>query len=52
MRSGTEFFLENLLSSVLSEFKKHHPSGNLKFNCSGIFQGFKLRILMEKFNFS
>jgi len=32
----------------LSQFKKYHPSGNLKFNYLGIFQSSKLRILMEK----
>jgi len=36
------------ISSVLSQFKKYHPSGNLKFNYSGILQSLKLRILMEK----
>jgi len=40
--------LEDLLSSVLSPFKNYHPSGNLKFNNSGIFQSFKFRILKEK----
>jgi len=32
----------------LSELKKYHPSGNLKFNKLGIFQSLKLRNLMEK----
>jgi len=37
-RSETEtFILEDLFSSVLSQLKKYHPSGNLKFNISGIF---------------
>jgi len=40
--------LENLFSSVLSQLKKYHPSGNVKFNNSSIFQNVKLRILMEK----
>jgi len=40
--------LEDLFSSVLSQLKKYHPSGNLKFNYLGIFQSLKLRILMEK----
>jgi len=31
----------------LSQFKKYHPPGNLKFNYLGIFQSLKLRILME-----
>jgi len=39
--------LENLFSSVLSQFK-YHPSGNLKFNDVGIFQSLKLRILEGK----
>jgi len=40
--------------SVLSQLKKHHTSGNLKFNYLGIFQRLKLRILKEKnrFHFS
>jgi len=41
--------LQDLSSSVLSKFKNHHPSGNLKFNNLGIFQSLKLRIIMEKF---
>jgi len=28
--------------------KKYHPSGNLNFDNSGIFQSLKLRILAEK----
>jgi len=40
--------LEDIFSSVLSQFKKYHPSGNLVFNDLGIFQSFKLRILMGK----
>jgi len=32
----------------LSQFRKYHPSGNLKFNNLGIFQSLKFRILMEK----
>jgi len=48
-RSETEkFILEYLLSSVLSQFKKCHASGNSKFNNLGIFQSSKFRILMEK----
>jgi len=35
--------LEDLLSSVLSQFKKYHPSGNLKFKNLGIFQSLILR---------
>jgi len=46
--------LEDLFGSILSQFQKYHPPGNLKFNYLGIFLSFKLRISMEKnhFNFS
>jgi len=45
--------LEDLFSSVLSQFKKYPSSGNLKFNYLGNFQSLKLRILMKKsFHFS
>jgi len=49
-RSETEaFILEDLLSSVLSQFKEYHPSGILKLNNLGIFQScLKMRILVEK----
>jgi len=40
--------LEDLFSSVLSQLKKYHPSGNLKFNYIGISQSLKLRILVGK----
>jgi len=40
--------LEDLSSSELSQFKKYHPSGNLKFNNLGIFHSLKLRILVGK----
>jgi len=40
--------LEDLFSSVLSQFKKYRPSGNLKCNNLGIFPELKLHILMEK----
>jgi len=32
----------------VSQFKKYHPSGNLKLNYLGIFHGLKLRTLMGK----
>jgi len=32
----------------LSQFKKYHPSRNLKFHNLGIFQSLELRILQEK----
>jgi len=46
--------LEDLFSSVLSQFKKYQPPGNLKFDYLGIFQSLKLRISMgeKTFNFS
>jgi len=40
-------YFRGVFSSVLSQFKKYHPSGNLKFNNLGIFQSLKLRIFME-----
>jgi len=40
--------LEDLLSSILSQFKKYRPSGNPKFHYLDIFQGLTLHILMEK----
>jgi len=43
-----KYILEDLFSAVLSQFKKYHPSGNLKFENLGIFQSLKFRILMEK----
>jgi len=47
--SATEKFIsEDLFCSVLPQFKKYHPSGNLRFNYSGIFQSLKLRISIEK----
>jgi len=49
-RSGTvKKILEDLFSSLWSQFKKYHPSGNLKFNYLSIFQSLKLRILIGKF---
>jgi len=46
--------LEDLFSSVLSQFKKYHPSGNLKLIYLGNFQSLELPIFMEKnpFHFS
>jgi len=40
--------IEDLLSSVLSKFKKYHLSGNLIFNNLDIFQSLNFRIIMEK----
>jgi len=39
---------EDLFSSVLSQFKKYHPSGNLKFYNFGILKSLKLGILVRK----
>jgi len=48
-RSETgKFILEDLFSSVLSQFKNCHPSGNSKFINLDIGQSLKFRILMEK----
>jgi len=38
----------DLFCSALPQFKKYHPSGNLKSNNLGIFQSLKLRNLVEK----
>ena len=38
VRQQKKNILEDLSSSVLSQFKKYHPSANLKFNCLGAFQ--------------
>jgi len=43
-----KIILDDLFSLVLSQFKKYHPSGNLKFHYLGTFQSFKFRFLMEK----
>jgi len=40
-RSRKKNILENLFISVLSHFKKYHPSGNMKFNNLGIFSKLK-----------
>jgi len=38
----------DIFSSVLSQFKKYHPFGNLKFIYLSISQSLKLRNSMEK----
>jgi len=43
-----KFILGDPFSLLLSQFRKYHPFGKLKFNNTGIFQSLKLRILMEK----
>jgi len=40
--------LESFFSLVLSQLKKYHPSGNLKFNNLDIFQSLRIPILMGK----
>ena len=47
-RKQKKNILGDLVSSVLSHFKKYHPSVNLKFSNSGIFQSSKFRHLMGK----
>jgi len=47
VRKQKKNILEDLFSLVFSQFKKYHPSGNLKFNNFGISQSLKFRILME-----
>jgi len=48
-RSASEKnIFEDLFSSVLSQFKKYHPSGNLKLYNLGILKSLKLRILVKK----
>jgi len=49
-RSATEKnIFEDLFSSVLSQFKKYHPSRNLKFYDLGILESLKMPILLKKF---
>jgi len=40
--------MDDLFSSVFSQLKEYHSSGNQKFNNLGIFQSLKLRISVEK----
>jgi len=42
------YILEDIFSSVLSQFKNYRRPGNLKFNYLGVFQSLKLRISMGK----
>jgi len=49
VRNQEKNILWDLFSLVLSQFKKYHPYGNLKFNYLGIFQSLELRISMGKF---
>jgi len=48
VRKQEKNILENFFSSVLSQLEKYHPSKNLKLINLGIFQSWKLRILIEK----
>jgi len=41
-------YFEDLFTSVLSQLKKYHPCGNLKFYHLGILKSLKLRILVKK----
>jgi len=43
-----KFILEDLFSSVLAQFEKYHPSGNLNFIDLGIFQSLKFRTFKRK----
>jgi len=40
--------LENLFSSVLTQFKNDRPRGDLKINKLGVFQSLKFRIFTQK----
>jgi len=44
MHVGKRKKFEDLFTSVSSQFKKYHPSGNLKFDNLGISQILKFRI--------
>jgi len=48
VRKQKKNILKDLFSTVLTLFKKYHPSANMKFKNLGIFQSLKLRILVEK----
>ena len=48
VRQQKKNILEDLFSLVLSQFKKNHPSGNLKFYNLGILKSLKLGILVKK----
>jgi len=46
VRQQKKTILEDLFSSVLSQFKKYYTSGNLKLVNVGILKSLKFRILM------
>jgi len=48
IRKQKKNILQDIFSSVLSQFKKDHPSGNPELNNLGIFQSLNFRILMGK----
>jgi len=48
IRKQKKNILDDLFSSVLSQFDKYHPSRNLKFIDSGIFQSLKFYVFMGK----
>jgi len=41
-------YFEDIFSSVMSQFKKYHPCGNLKFNYLGLF-GSNIKIILRIF---
>ena len=41
-------YLQYLFSPALSQFKKYHPSGKMKFNNLGIFQSLKMHTTLKK----
>jgi len=43
-----KYSFEDLFSSVLSQFKQYHPSGNLKFNSLGVSQSLKIAYFKGK----
>jgi len=45
MPFGNRKKIEELFTSILLQFKKYHPSGNLKFNNLGISQSLKFNNL-------
>jgi len=48
VRKQKKNILVDLFSSILSQFKKYHPSGNLKFDNLDIFQSLGIAYLNGK----
>jgi len=44
---NSKIYFRGSFQFILSQFKKYHPSGNVKFNHLSIFQSLEVRILME-----